>query len=157
MLINSWQEPTLFTLTWVSSLHNLLRCFNQITSDYLWLRVNTEIVFLLLSNESCSQTSAGSTCNIPGMSSNHPDIALDILLRQGVDIRVRLRLPASQEKMLAKYSRTLARSSSLWVESSLPLVRVTSFQPAVVRSRKASKASGCGSSSVKLFTICDRF
>jgi hypothetical protein len=26
------------------------------------------------------------------MSSNHPDIALDILLRQGVDIRVRLRL-----------------------------------------------------------------
>jgi hypothetical protein len=27
------------------------------------------------------------------MSSNHPDIALDILLRQGVDIRVRLRLP----------------------------------------------------------------
>ena len=36
---------------------------------------------------------AGGTCNIPGMSSNHPDIALDILLRQGADIRVRLRLP----------------------------------------------------------------
>jgi hypothetical protein len=27
------------------------------------------------------------------MNSNHPDIALDLLLRQGVGIRVRLRLP----------------------------------------------------------------
>ncbi|MEP0791841.1 hypothetical protein NDI42_22700 [Funiculus sociatus GB2-C1] len=76
----------------MSSLHDPVRCFNQITSDYLRLRVNTEIVLLLLINESSSQTRAGGTCNVPGMSSNHPDIALDILLRQGVDIRVRLRL-----------------------------------------------------------------
>jgi hypothetical protein len=41
------------------------------------------------------------------------------------------------------------------LESSLQLVRATSFQPAVVRSRKASKASGCASSSEKAFTICD--
>jgi hypothetical protein len=34
--------------------------------------------------------STGGTCNIPGMSSNHPGIGLDILLRQGVDIRMRL-------------------------------------------------------------------
>jgi hypothetical protein len=37
--------------------------------------------------------STGSTCNILGMSSNHLDRVLDILLRQSVDIGVRLRLP----------------------------------------------------------------
>jgi hypothetical protein len=59
--------------------YELVCSFDQIVRDYLWLGVNTEVVLLLLSNEGSSQASAGSTCNIPGMSCNHPDITLSIL------------------------------------------------------------------------------